>query len=175
VVKNPTAKAGDVRDTSSIPGLGRSPGGLCVCVCVCVLDAYSCPALCNPVECDPPGSSVLGILQARILEWVASLGDLPNPGTEPGSPTEQTNSLLSESLGKPWRRKWQLTPEFLPENPMDRRAWRTTSSGIIKSQTRLKQFSRLTHTTLIVNLLVHENRMSFHLFRSSLISFNNIL
>ena len=30
----------------------------------------SCPALCNPMDCSPPGSSVHGILQARILEWV---------------------------------------------------------------------------------------------------------
>ena len=30
-----------------------------------------CPALCNPVDCSPPGSSVDGISQARILEWVA--------------------------------------------------------------------------------------------------------
>ena len=33
----------------------------------------SCPTLCNPVDCSPPGSSVHGILQARILEWVAIL------------------------------------------------------------------------------------------------------
>ena len=31
----------------------------------------SCPTFCNPVDCSPPGSSVHGILQARILEWVA--------------------------------------------------------------------------------------------------------
>ena len=31
----------------------------------------SCPTLGNPMECSPPGSSVHGILQARILEWVA--------------------------------------------------------------------------------------------------------
>ena len=31
----------------------------------------SCPALCNPMDCSPPGSSVHGILQARMLEWVA--------------------------------------------------------------------------------------------------------
>ena len=37
----------------------------------CVLVAQSCPILCNPVDCSPPGSSVHGILQARILEWVA--------------------------------------------------------------------------------------------------------
>ena len=30
-----------------------------------------CPTLCNPVDCDPSGSSVYGIPQARILEWVA--------------------------------------------------------------------------------------------------------
>ena len=32
-----------------------------------------CPTLCNPTDCSPPGSSVHGILQARILEWVAIL------------------------------------------------------------------------------------------------------
>ena len=31
----------------------------------------SCPTLCDPIDGSPPGSSVLGILQARILEWVA--------------------------------------------------------------------------------------------------------
>ena len=30
-----------------------------------------CPTLCNPIDGSPPGSSVPGILQARILEWVA--------------------------------------------------------------------------------------------------------
>ena len=33
----------------------------------------SCPTLCDPVDCSPPGSSVHEILQARILEWVAIL------------------------------------------------------------------------------------------------------
>ena len=31
----------------------------------------SCPTLCNPIASSPPGSAVPGILQARILEWVA--------------------------------------------------------------------------------------------------------
>ena len=31
----------------------------------------SCPTLCNPVDCSPPGSSIHGIFQARVLEWVA--------------------------------------------------------------------------------------------------------
>ena len=33
--------------------------------------AQSCPTLCDPMDCSPPGSSVHGILQARILKWVA--------------------------------------------------------------------------------------------------------
>ena len=33
---------------------------------------HSCLTLCDPMDCNPPGSSVHGILQARILEWVAS-------------------------------------------------------------------------------------------------------
>ena len=33
--------------------------------------AQSCPTLCNPMDCSPPGSSAHGILQARILEWLA--------------------------------------------------------------------------------------------------------
>ena len=41
---------------------------VCVCVCECVL---SCFNLCNPMDRSLPGSSVHGILQARILEWVA--------------------------------------------------------------------------------------------------------
>ena len=39
-------------------------------VCVCV-HAQLCPTLCNPMDRSPPGSSVHGIFQARILEWVA--------------------------------------------------------------------------------------------------------
>ena len=43
-----------------------------VCVRVCVLvDTQSCLTLCDPMDCSPPGSSVHGIPQARILEWVA--------------------------------------------------------------------------------------------------------
>ena len=47
-------------------------GGLfCLC-CRCSV-AKSCPTLHDPTDCSPPGSSVHGILQARILEWVAIL------------------------------------------------------------------------------------------------------
>ena len=39
--------------------------------CVHAKWLQSCPALCDPIDCSPPGSSVHGILQARILESVA--------------------------------------------------------------------------------------------------------
>ena len=46
--------------------------------------------------------TVQGILQARILEWVAFPfpGDLPNPGIEPGSPILQADSLPAEPQQK---------------------------------------------------------------------------
>ena len=70
-----------------------------------VLVAQPCPTLCDPMDCSPPGSSVHGILQARILERVAipfcreywsglpypPPGDLPNPRIEP-------TSLISPAL-----------------------------------------------------------------------------
>ena len=40
-----------------------------VCCCFCSV-AKLCPTLCDPVNCSPPGSSVHGIFQARILKWV---------------------------------------------------------------------------------------------------------
>ena len=68
-----------------------------------MLVSQMCPALCDPVDCNPPGSSVHGIFQARILEYVAfpSPGDLPDPGIKLGSPALQADSLPSESWEKP--------------------------------------------------------------------------
>ena len=59
--------------------------------------AQSCPTLCNPMDC-LPGSSVHGIFQARVLEWIAisfSRGS-SHSGIEPWAP-----ALLSEPPGKP--------------------------------------------------------------------------
>ena len=54
------------------------------------------------MDCSPPGSSIHGILQARILEWVAflSLGALPNPGIEPTSPALTGRFFTTEPPGK---------------------------------------------------------------------------
>ena len=56
---------------------------------------------CDPM--DPMDYIVHGILQARILEWVAfpSPGDLPNPGIKPRFPELQADSLPAEQQGKP--------------------------------------------------------------------------
>ena len=45
----------------------------CRNACVHAKSLQSCPTLCDPVDCSLPGSSVHGILQARILEWVGSI------------------------------------------------------------------------------------------------------
>ena len=46
----------------------------------------SCPSLCDPMDCSPPGFLLHGMLQARVLQWVAmpsSSQDLRDPGIEP--------------------------------------------------------------------------------------------
>ena len=42
-----------------------------MCVCVCALVIQLCLTLCDPMDCSLPGSFVHGILQARLLKWVA--------------------------------------------------------------------------------------------------------
>ena len=58
--------------------------------------AHSFPTLCGPMDCSPPVSSVHGIFQARILEWLPfpSPADLTNPGINPGSPALQSDSTV---------------------------------------------------------------------------------
>ena len=91
----------------------------CVCVCLCACTRshthththththiQSCPTLCNPLDCSPPGSSVHGIFWARILEWVAissSPGDLPDPGIVPTplAPPALAGFFTTAPPGKP--------------------------------------------------------------------------
>ena len=68
-----------------------------------VLVAQSCPTLCNPVDCIAC-QAPLSMGLSRQEYWsglpLPSLGDLPDPGIEPGSPTLQADSLQSEPSGK---------------------------------------------------------------------------
>ena len=70
----------------------------------CMLSRFNRVQLfCDPLDCGPPGSSVHGILRARILEWVvnSSFRGSPDPGIERGAPALQANSLPSVPPGKP--------------------------------------------------------------------------
>ena len=62
-------------------GLGRER------TCVCAKSLQSCLTLCDPINCSPPWSSVHGLVQARILYWVAissSRGIFPSQGSTLG-------------------------------------------------------------------------------------------
>ena len=77
--------------------------------CLCAKLPQACLTLCNPMNCSLPSSSVYGILQARILEWIAlpSSRDPPDPGITPtclASPALAgrlftTSSFLTSSEG----------------------------------------------------------------------------
>ena len=67
----------DVRPWQTVSSWSSGPHKLlllwtvCVCVCVCVWVAPVCLTLCDPMGCSLPDSSIHGIFQARVLEWVA--------------------------------------------------------------------------------------------------------
>ena len=84
--------------------------------------AQSFLTLCNPMDYSPPGSSIHGILQARILEWAAVLFSRGSsrPGIEPKSPALQADSLPSELPGKPF------FPESNPQTVTDKSWWINT-------------------------------------------------
>jgi len=72
--------------------------GVCVCVCVCVCvpaQSLSPVRLCNPMDCNPPGSSVHGILQAKVLEWVAISSCRGSSG-----PRDQTHVSCVSCVGR---------------------------------------------------------------------------
>ena len=59
-------------------------------VCVCAKSLQPCLTLSNPMDCSPPGSSVHGILQVRILEWVVMSSSIGF-----SQPRDRTWSLMS--------------------------------------------------------------------------------
>ena len=93
----------------------------------------------------PPGSSVHGILQERILEWVAMPCPryLPNPGTEPTSPVAPALQANSLPPGKPLESLVPGNPLKYSclENPMDRAAWQTIVHRVTQNWILLKWLS----------------------------------
>ena len=90
---------------------------------MCMLS--SVPSLCNLMDCSHPGSSVHGIFQARILEWVAVSyfkGIFPTQGSDLGLLCflrQQTDSLPPYHLGSPkvYCRAWQTsTPQAFKQS-----------------------------------------------------------
>ena len=77
-------------------------------VLCCASVTQSCPTLCDPVDCSPPGTSIHRDFPGKntrvgchdFLQKIFLLG-LPNPGIETRSPALQADSLLSESPEKP--------------------------------------------------------------------------
>ena len=127
----------------------------------------SCPILSDPMDSSLPGSSVHGILQTRILTWVAmpSSRGSSHPGTEPGSPAWQVDSSPSELPEKAYLyivvcicREGNGNPLQYSclENPMDGGAWWAAVHGISKSQTRLSGFTFTFHFPAL------ENEMATH-------------
>ena len=72
--------------------------------------AQLCPTLCNPVDCSPPGSSLHGILQARILEWVAIF--FSRGSSRPRDPT-----WVSRIAGRHFN-LWATREACFPQNPL---------------------------------------------------------
>ena len=74
-------------------------------MCVHAKSLQACPTHCNPLDCSPPGSSVHGTLQARILEWVATTSSRgsfqPRDQTPPAGPTLQADFLPLSHQGSP--------------------------------------------------------------------------
>ena len=99
------------------------------------------PTLCDTVDCSPPGSSVHGVLQARILEWVAipffqgifstqELNPISYFGSFPGSLDSKASAYNAGDPGSipasgrsPGEGNGNLLQYSCLENPMDRGAW----------------------------------------------------
>ena len=77
---------------------GHSMNATWICVCVCLI-AQSCLTLCDPLDCSPPGISVRGILQARILEWVAVSSSRGSSQPRDGTPVTCLGRRLGRDLG----------------------------------------------------------------------------
>ena len=104
-------------DLGSIPRLERSPGGG-------QGNPLQILAWRIPMDCNPPGSSVHGISQVRILEWVAI-------SFSRGSLQSRDRACIS------WRRAWQSTLVFLPRESHGQRSLVGYSPWVADSWTQL--------------------------------------
>ena len=99
------------------------------------------PTLCNDMDCSPPGSSVHGIPQARILKWVAISfsREFSNSGIELGSPAVQAESLLTEPSGNQTVQGWDFMDALLNRKEAEAQRRKVMClSALSKSATEFK-------------------------------------
>ena len=120
--------------------------------------AQSCPTLSDPMDYSPPGSSIHGIFQARVLEWGA-IAFSWEQSRALDFPLLQLVAFLGGASGKEpacqcrrhefdpwvrkicWRREWQPTPVFLSGKPHGPRSLAGYSPRVAKNRTWLKRRS----------------------------------
>ena len=106
-------------------------------LCACSV-AQSCLTLCDPMKCSPPGSAILGVLQERILEWVAISFSWPRDQTcvscisfrffttePPGKPKCQTKSSSAYEWDSQKTKCWGFFPRDL--EAMNLKEWHLDS------------------------------------------------
>ena len=117
--------------------------------------AQSCPTLSDAMDCSPPGSSIHGIFQARVLEWGAIVFSVRSAGRrifEAGKlegmrdlPDGASDKEPACQCRRPKRLRFNPCVGPLQysclENPTDRGACRATVHRVSKSRTRLKRLS----------------------------------
>ena len=123
--------------------MGGSAASPAICCC---LVAQSCLTLCNTMDCSPSGSSLRGVSQARILEWVAisfSMG-LPTQGLNPHLWHWQVDSLPLSHQGNPVIRDLQIkrTMEY-SQTPI--RIVKIQNTDNMKNQGRVEATGALIH------------------------------
>ena len=86
-----------------------------VSACVHAQVLQSRPALCDPINHSPPGSSVLGILQVRILEWVAIFSSRESSETGDHTSCIAGRFFTTEPPGKPLKGRRKMNEGIVEE------------------------------------------------------------
>ena len=135
------------------------------------LATQSYSTLCYPMDCSPPGSSVHGISQARILEWVvisssknrrnrqrSKWGIQVSEQDFPGGPVVKNPAANAEDVGSlselgrsPRGGHGNPLQYSSLENSIDREAWQAVVHWAAKSQTRLKRLSTAQHVSGVLS------------------------
>ena len=132
----------------------------------------SCPMLCNPMDCSPPGFSAHGTLQARILEWVAISHSWCLKGFPDGSVVKNPPAnagyggdmgLIPGSVRSPEGGNGNPFQYSCLGNPTGREAWPVTVHGVSESDTT--EHAQM-HEGLVHFPRMRQNKHSCHTFLS---------